>query len=203
MLRFKVPSLRTFHISATVTTLALSLVSGVTSHAYASGMPQLNFGDHYVKAQIIWGAFIFSGLYLILRYSALPRVERVLETRKTAIRQNLEEAERAKRLADQSWEELQKTRNTAAAEAQKNVNKVIEEARQKASAQLHSLQEHFNTQIKHTEKELQANRQNIIENMTDLASETTSAFFERLIGENVDRTKIVEKIRSISPAHLQ
>ena len=63
---------------------AAAVLAGAPA-AYATGMPQLQFGNPLTTGQLFWGAVIFLLLYLILSRSALPRVGQVLAARQTRI----------------------------------------------------------------------------------------------------------------------
>ncbi len=55
-------------------------------------MPQLDFGNPLMIAQIVWLLIIFGVLYYVLATYALPRVEAVLEDRRRRIEGDLDRA---------------------------------------------------------------------------------------------------------------
>ena len=63
-------------------------------------MPQLDFSNPLIIAQIVWLLIIFGLLYFVLSNYALPRVESVLEERARRIASDLEAAQAMKAEAD-------------------------------------------------------------------------------------------------------
>ena len=80
------------HLRTLLVTGGLALVA---SPAIAQGMPQLQFGNPFLTAQILWGAIIFIVLYFVLARFALPQVSSVLELRAATIAADLQEIGRA------------------------------------------------------------------------------------------------------------
>lgn len=113
----------------TSSALALPVMAMAAPGARAVGMPQLDFANPLIIGQVVWGGVIFLVLYLLLSRSALPKVDRVLANRRQTIENDLDIAHRAKDEADAAVDELHQARRAAMAEAQANVEKVVEDAR--------------------------------------------------------------------------
>lgn len=138
--------------------LALPLMAMVAPGARAEGMPQLDFGNPYVIGQVVWGAGIFLVLYLLLSRSALPKVEKVLSLRRQTIETDLGIAHKAKARADEAVAELYEARRKALAEAQANVDKVVEEARLTAARQTEEMNARLAAEIKDAETRIEQAR---------------------------------------------
>ena len=71
-----------------------------------AGMPQLN--PEFWSAQIFWLILIFSTLYLIIWKIFLPKITYSIESRKSRIVNNLDEAQKLKESAETKLKEYNK-----------------------------------------------------------------------------------------------
>lgn len=77
-------------------------------------------------AELVYGAISFLIVYMVLRWLAFPRINQLLEDRRTAIQGRLEEAEQ--KLADA--EETRRRYERQLSEAEDEADRIIEEAKQ-------------------------------------------------------------------------
>src|ERR1700722_6258378 len=116
----------------------LSAAPGV---AMADGLPQLDFANKLTTYQVLWGALIFVMLYILATWTALPKVEAVLQERATRIAGDLEDAKTSKARADSGIQAAAEATAKARAEAQAAINAALESSREAAAAQLATVNE--------------------------------------------------------------
>ena len=133
---------------------------GATSSA---GMPQLDFGNPWTIAQVIWMLIIFGALYYVMARYALPQVESVLEARRARIEGDLESAQAAKQRADAAMAEHQAATAKARAEA---------------------LNARLAAQIEAAEQQIASARDNAMGALRQVATDTADALVTRLIGRS-------------------
>ncbi len=162
--------------------LFAATLAAVPGQAVAAGMPQLRFNDHFVIGQVVWGAAIFIGFYLVLSRSALPKVERVLTNRRNRIQNDLDVARRAKAEADAASAELQKARHDAAAQARANVERIQNEARATAEAHAQAAATRLEAEIAQAEERIAQSRNAALASLPEIATHTAQTVVGRLIG---------------------
>ena len=86
------------------------------SFAAEKGMPQLN--PEYWVSQIFWLIIIFVSLYVVLSKLILPKISENLETRKSQILDNLDQAEKFKEKTEKKIKEYEKILNETKNEAE-------------------------------------------------------------------------------------
>jgi F-type H+-transporting ATPase subunit b len=91
-------------------------------------MPQLDFSNPLIIAQIVWLLIIFGVLYYIMSVYALPRVEQVLEDRRKRIEGDLAAAQAAKAEAQARAEVLNQRLNQQIAEAEARIGQARDAA---------------------------------------------------------------------------
>lgn len=165
--------------------LLLSFVLPTAAIA-AEGMPQLDFANPLTKAQIVWGALIFFGLYLLLRNWALPQVQSVLAEREQRIAGDLDAARAAKQRADSAVADLIATTAKARAEAQAAINAASDQAKQAAAAQMATLNARLETQLVAAEGSINAARGSAMAALQQVARETAATVVTRLTGAPAD-----------------
>ncbi|OAG78570.1 ATP synthase B' chain [Acetobacter malorum] len=178
----------------------LATVSGVSllvmaaPGAYAAGMPQLDFHNPLVTGQVIWGAVIFLGFYLVLSQVMLPRVGRVLEDRSKRISGDLDVARSAKQDADKAVAELQQARKDAMAEAQANLQKTLDAEQQAADQKLAEINARLSAEIADAEKRIAAEKAQAFGTLKEIAADTTQALVSRLTGVAPDAQLVAQKV---------
>ncbi|GBQ82944.1 hypothetical protein C0V97_13060 [Asaia sp. W19] len=162
--------------------LAIALALGtVPGRAWAVGMPQLDFSNPLLIGQVVWGAVIFAVFYVILSRSALPRIEGVLTHRRNRIEGDLDIARRARDDADRAVDELRRARHDAAAQAQANIDRVVQEARSAAEAQTHEMNHRLMADIAEAEKRIASARAEALASLPGVATETAQSLIEKLL----------------------
>ena len=92
--------------------------------ASEGGMPQLN--PEFWISQIFWLTLVFGSLYLLLAKLILPKISNNLESRKSQISENIEEAEKKRQQSDQKLKDYEKIISEAKIEAKNIYNQARE-----------------------------------------------------------------------------
>jgi len=170
--------------------------------AYGSeaGMPQLN--PEFWISQIFWLTIIFSILYLIIWKIFLPKISYNIENRKSKIVNNLGEAEKLKKDAE---EKLNKY-NQIIADTQKEAKKIIEESKKKIDIDIVNKKNKFNDEIKKeiavTEKEIKNLKQSSVSNINNIAAEISGLVIKQLFESDINKSNVTAIVNDISKRQL-
>ena len=104
----------------------------------SGGMPQLDFGNPWTIAQVVWMLIIFGALYFVMKQYALPQVEGVLAARRARIEADLESARRRSSGPMRRWPSTAERRR-ARAESQAAINAAAQRAQEEAAARSEAL----------------------------------------------------------------
>jgi F-type H+-transporting ATPase subunit b len=179
---------KTIRIAALLSLATLPAMAQVaTEHPGATssaGMPQLDFGNPWTIAQVVWMLIIFGALYYVMARYALPQVESVLEARRARIEGDLESAQAAKQRADAAMAEHQAATAKARAEAQAAVGAATQKAQAEAAQRAEALNAKLAAQIEAAERQIASARDNAMGALRQVATETADALVGRLIGRS-------------------
>jgi len=168
----------------------LGAVLLVPAAARAEGMPQLDFANPLTTSQVVWGAVIFTVLYVLLSRFALPRVAKVLEQRAQHIAADLETARASKTRADEAAKEVAEATARARAEAQAAINAALDTAKQEATARIAVLNERLEKQLQEAEAQITAARAAAMRALREVATETAATVIGRLTGAPADPQRL-------------
>lgn len=171
--------------------LYAAFLAALPGRALAAGMPQLDFKNPLLQGQVIWGALIFIGFYIVLSRSALPKVDKVIKARIVRIQNDLDLARNAKKAADQARQELRDARQSAMDHAQANIKSIQDTAKAATEAQLSATIERLTLEIRAAELNIRTAHNKAEESLAEIASDTTSALLDKVIG--VDGKDIVKQ----------
>lgn len=147
-------------------------------------MPQLVFADF--APQLVWLAITFTLLYLVMARVALPRIATTLEMRRDVIANDLDEAGRIKRQA----EDALKTYEAALGEARSRAHAIAAETRVKLTADADrekaALQQALAKRSAAAEAEIAAAKAAAMTNVRQVAAETAAAIVAKLLGVTPD-----------------
>lgn len=155
----------------------------------AGGMPQLDFGNPLMTAQIVWLLLIFGLLYFVMKNYALPRVGEILEERRRRIAADLEAARAAKAEADAAAAAHREATQRARAEAQAAVASALQQAQDEAQKRAEALNARLAEQIAAAEARIGAARDSAMAALRQVATDTTEALVRRLVG-TADRAAV-------------
>ena len=172
-------------ILAAIAAAPLGLASVPALAAESSGgMPQLDFGNPLMLAQVVWMLIIFGALYYLLSNVFLPRVATVLEDRRNRIQGDLEAARAAKAEADAAMAEHQAATARARAESQAAIAEALASAQHEAATRNAALAEKLNAQIAAAEARIDAARDAAMGALREVATDTATALVQRLTGSS-------------------
>ncbi|SDD47650.1 F0F1 ATP synthase subunit B family protein [Belnapia rosea] len=178
---------KTIRIATLLSLVALPAMAQVASEhpgaTSSAGMPQLDFGNPWTIAQVVWMLIIFGALYYVMARYALPQVEGVLAARRARIEGDLETAQAAKQRADAAMAEHQAATARARAEAQAAINAATQKAQAEAATRAEALNAKLAAQIAAAETQIATARDNAMGALRQVATDTADALVTRLIGQ--------------------
>jgi len=167
--------------------LCIALIFDV-KQAFGSetGMPQLN--PEFWTAQIFWLILIFSSLYLIIWKIFLPKITYSIESRKSRMVNDLDEAQKLKEDAEKKLNEY----NKIIEEAKKEAKKIIDDSKKRLDKDIENKKQTFNDEIEKelvsTEKEIKDLKKSSISNINTIATETAAEVIKQIINIEVNKS---------------
>ena len=175
-----------------VATLAVLVAgSGVAS---ADTMPQLDFANKLLTAQVVWGALIFAGFYALVSRWGLPKIGSILEMRAETIARDLNQARDARNDADRAVAELTEARKKAYAQSQAAIAEASQKAKKAAAEQAAAQEARLDAQLAESEAQIGAARAAAMGALRDVATDTALAVVSRLIGGQADAQRVQEAV---------
>ena len=160
-----------------------------------AGMPQLN--PEFWSAQIFWLILIFSTLYLIIWKIFLPKITYSIESRKSRIVNNLDEAQKLKERAEEKLKEYNKIIENSKNEAKK----IIDDERKKLDKDIELKKKNFNSEIEKelalVEKEIKDLKKTSLSNISKIASETSAELIKNIINAEVNKSNVTAVVDDI------
>jgi len=160
------------------------------SKAYGSeaGMPQLN--PEFWTSQIFWLILIFSILYLIIWKVFLPKITYSIESRKSRIVNDLDEAQKLKESAERKLKEY----NQIIENSKKEAKKIIEDGTKKLNQDIENKKQKFNIEIEKelagVETEIKNLKKSSLSNISKIAAEASSEIIQQIIGTEVNKSNV-------------
>jgi len=153
-----------------------------------TGMPQLN--PEFWAAQIFWLVLIFSFLYLIIWKIFLPKITYSIESRKSRIVNDLDEAQKLKENAEKKLDEY----NKIIEESKKKAKKIIEESKKKLDQDIENKKQKFNDEIEKelmaAEKEIKDLKKSSVSNINNIAAGTAAEIIKQIINIEVNKSSV-------------
>ncbi|MXP66131.1 F0F1 ATP synthase subunit B' [Roseomonas sp. M0104] len=167
---------------ATSAAHAVETAGGAMEETTTGGMPQLDFSNPLMLAQVVWMLIIFGVLYYVLANVALPRVTSVLDERRHRIEGDLEAARAAKAEADAAAGAYQSATAKARADSQAAIAGALQSAQAEASAKNEVLNARLAEQIEAAEARIATARDTAMAALREVATDTANAMVTRLTG---------------------
>jgi F-type H+-transporting ATPase subunit b len=162
----------------------------------SGGLPQLN--PNHFTPQLFWLVVTFVALLFIMSKLALPRVGEVLEERRDRIRRDLDAAARLKDETDKALADYEK----ALSDARSNASGIAKETREKLSAETdaerHRVDEQIAAKLGEADSRIAATKSRALSAIGDIATETTRAVVEKLIGHDVTADDVKKVLRPVA-----
>jgi F-type H+-transporting ATPase subunit b len=154
----------------------------VSESAFADTMPQLQFGNKLLTAQVIWGALIFAAFYWAVSRIGLPKVASILELRADTIARDLNQARDARADADRAVAELTEARAKAYAQSQAAIADALAKAKADAAARAAGQEAKLDAQLAESEARIGQARTAAMGALREVASDTALVVITRLTG---------------------
>jgi F-type H+-transporting ATPase subunit b len=151
--------------------------------------------DLYPHAnELIVGAIAFAILFFFTWKWVLPRIGRLLEERRQRIQGNLEEAEKARRDAEQLLAQREQQLRDAGAEA----SKIMDDARKTAEKMREDLlakaEGEARQVVARAQEEIGAERDRAFQDLRRQVGELSVELAERVMGDNLDKERQLELV---------
>ncbi len=146
----------------------------------AKTLPQLNAG--LFPGQLFWLAICFPLLYILMRWLAVPAVQRVQNARQDILRADLDAAAAASEEAKALQELYEKALQDARAKAQVTVNEIIATAMNESAAQQTRQQQQLEKQVEEAEAKIAAMRDAAFKEVQGAAAGLAGTVVEKLTG---------------------
>ena len=133
--------------------IGILITSNTSLLAAEAGMPQLD--PTYWASQAFWLVLIFTALYLALSNLFIPKIKDNIDSRENKIKDDLDEAQKLKNLADKKLEEYDQTIE----DAKKEVQKIIFESKNKLNTEIlgkkKQIEKDIESEIRKAEEEIE------------------------------------------------
>ena len=158
--------------------------------AFASneGMPQLN--PEFWISQIFWLTLVIGTLYVLLSKFILPKISNNLETRKSQIVENIEDAEKQREESDQKIKDYKNIINEAKIEAKNIFNQARKKISKDINNKRESLKKEIDEEIKKAESEILDFKNKSPEKINKIAIEASEDLIQQIIGAEINKSSI-------------
>jgi F-type H+-transporting ATPase subunit b len=173
---------------------ALAVLVVASGAAQADTMPQLDFANKLLTAQVVWGALIFAGFYALVSRWGLPKIGSILEMRAETISRDLNQARDARNDADHAVAELTEALKKAYAQSQAAIAEATQKAKKAAAEQAAAQEARLDAQLAESEAQIGAARAAAMGALREVATETAVAVVSRLIGAQADIYRVQEAV---------
>ena len=175
--------------------LSIFLASAVNA-AEKAGMPQLD--TKFWFSQFFWLTITFSVLFVLLSRFILPKISANLETRKSAILENITAAEKKREESELKIQEFQKIVEKSKSEAKSYLNHAKEKLIKNINLKKEDLEKELSEEIQKVEVEIQELRDKAPERINKIAVETSTDLLHQLIGTDVNSSSISAIVDDLS-----
>jgi len=168
--------------------------------AAEAGMPQLD--PTYWASQAFWLVLIFAALYLVLANLFIPKIKSSIDDRENKIKEDLDEAQKLKNLAEQKHKEYE----LSIENAKKEVQKIIFESKSKLNLEIQNKKKKFEKEIEieieSAEKEIENLKKESLKNISTISEEMASKVIEQISGEPLNQSSIKAAILETTKNNL-
>ena len=156
--------------------------------AAEAGMPQLD--PTYWASQAFWLILIFTLLYLALSKMLIPKIKESIDDRENKIKDDLDEAQKLKSIAEEKLKEYVITIENA----KKKTLKIIFESKKKLSTEIQNKKKKFEkeieTEVKNAEIEIENLKKDSLKDISTISEEMTSKVIELVSGEPLNQSSV-------------
>ena len=152
------------------------------------GMPQLD--PTYWASQAFWLILIFTLLYLALSKMLIPKIKESIDDRENKIKDDLDEAQKLKSIAEEKLKQYLITIENA----KKETLKIIFESKKKLSTEIQNKKKNFDKEIeievKNAEIEIEKLKKDSLKDISTISEEMTSKVIELVSGEPLNQSSV-------------
>ena len=164
------------------------ITSQIDLLAAEAGMPQLD--PTYWASQAFWLILIFTFLYLALSKIFIPKIKESIDDRENKIKDDLDDAQELKTLAEQKLSEYE----VAIENAKKEVQKIIFDSKNKLNISMQSkkkkIEKEIEIEVKNAEKEIEDLKKDSLANIFTISEEMTSKIVEMVSGDPINQSSV-------------
>jgi len=168
--------------------VGIFITSQISLLAAEAGMPQLD--PTYWASQAFWLILLFTFLYLALSRIFIPKIKESIDDRENKIKDDLDEAQKLKSIAEEKFKEYKITIENAKKDAQK----IIFESKKKLSLEIQNKKKEFEKEIdlevKNVEQEIKNLKKDSLTSISTISEEMTSKVIEMVSGVPLNQSSI-------------
>jgi len=168
--------------------IGIFITSKVSLLAAEAGMPQLD--PKYWASQAFWLILIFTLLYVALSKMFIPKIKESIDDRENKIKDDLDEAQKLKSVAEERLKEYEITIENA----KKEVQKISFESKNKLSSEIQSkkkeIEREIEVEVKNAEHEIENLKKESLKSISTISEEMTSKVIEMMSGEPLNQSSI-------------
>jgi F-type H+-transporting ATPase subunit b len=165
----------------------------VPGGAHAKG-PFPPFDPATFAPQLIWLAVVFGALYVLMSRVALPRIESILETRRSRIAGDLDDAAEMQQKAQSAGLAYDKTLADAKAKAQTMAQQMRDQLATEAAAKRKTIEDELNAKMADAERSIAATKTQAMSHVTEIATSAAADIVAQLTGKPADAQQIARAI---------
>jgi F-type H+-transporting ATPase subunit b len=168
--------------------IGIFIISKVSLLAAEAGMPQLD--PKYWASQAFWLVLIFTLLYVALSKMFIPKIKESIDDRENKIKDDLDEAQKLKSVAEERLKEYE----IIIENAKKEVQKISFESKKKLSSEIQSkkkeIEREIEVEVENAEYEIENLKKDSLKSISTISEEMTSKVIEMMSGEPLNQSSI-------------
>jgi len=180
--------------------IGIFTTSEINLLAAEAGMPQLD--PTYWASQAFWLILIFTTLYLALANLFIPKIKSSIDNRENKIKDDLDEAQKLKNLAEQKLKEY----DLYIESAKKEVQKIIFDRKNKLNSEIKNKKKKFEKEIEIeievAEKEIKNLKNESLRSISTISEEMASKVIEQISGEPMNQSSVKASILETTKNNL-
>ena len=177
-------------------------ISALQSDLFAAeaGMPQLD--PTYWASQAFWLILVFTILYISIAKFYLPKIKSNLDNRENKIKEDLDDANKFKDLAELKLKEYEKTLE----DSKKEVIKIHIESKNKLDKEIqakkNAMEKEIENEITKAQKEIADLKKNSISDIQNISRDIASNIIENISGDKLNENSIKAAVEDISKQNM-
>ncbi len=180
--------------------LCAFLAISIDLFAAEAGMPQLD--PKYWASQAFWLVLIFTLLYLTISKFFIPKIKNTLDDRDNKIKGDIDEANNLKELS----EKKQKEYSLMIEKAKKEVQKILNENRNKLNIEIQNKKKVFEKEIEEEIQKAQIEinnlKKNSVKDITKISEEIALKIIEEISGDKLNESSVKAAVSESSKKNM-